>query len=178
VRPLADLFTALDNGTLPNVAFVDGLDNVEDDHPLADLQRGEAWVKPIYDHAVTSPQWERLAIFWTYDEAGAFADHVPPPSACTPTPTAPFQQMGPRVPLVVISPWAKRNYASHVVHDHTAITRFIEGVFDLPALTARDANSDALMDMFDFTCGRDLTVQPAPSPGTGGCPNPNPPGSD
>ena len=177
VRPLSALFSDLDAGTLPNVSFVDGLDNVEDDHPLADLQHGEAWVKGIYDHAVTSPEWKRLAIIWTYDEAGAFADHVPPPMGCLPEPSlSPWQQMGPRIPLVVISPWAKRHYVSHVVHDHTAITRFIEAIFDLPALTARDANSDALMDMFDFTCGRDLSIQIAPSPGTGGCPNPPPVG--
>jgi phospholipase C len=177
VGRLKELFAALDAGTLPNVVFVDGRDNIEDDHPLADLQTGEAWVKAIYDHAVKSPQWNRMAIFWTYDEAGAFADHVVPPNACKALPsTSPFVQMGPRVPLVVISPWAKRNYASHVVHDHTAITRFIETAFDLPALSARDANSDALLDMFDFTCGRDLAVQPAPDPGTGGCPNPPPVG--
>jgi phospholipase C len=86
--------------------------------------------------------------------------------------------MGPRIPLVALSPWAKRAYVSHVVHDHTAITRFIETLFDLPALTARDANSDALFDLFDFSCGRDLTVPVSPSPGTGGCPNPNPLGAD
>jgi phospholipase C len=77
--------------------------------------------------------------------------------------------MGPRIPLVTISPWSKRGYVSHVVHDHTAITRFVEAIFDLPALTARDANSDALLDMFDFGCGRDRAVAAAPSPGTGGC---------
>jgi hypothetical protein len=56
---------------------------------------------------------------------------------------------------------------SHVVHDHTA--RFIEAISDLSALTARDANSDALLDMFDFGCGRDLSVAAAPAPGAGGC---------
>jgi len=137
----------------------------------ADLQRGETWLKSVYDHALKSPQWQRLAIVWTYDEAGGFADHVAPPTACLPLPSkSPFTQLGPRIPFVVISPWAKRNYVSHVVHDHTAITRFIEALFDLPALTERDANSDALLDLFDFSCGRDLSVPPAPSPGTGGCP--------
>lgn len=177
VHPLAQLFTELDAGTLPNVAFVDGRENIEDDHPLGDLQVGEAWLKAIYDRAIASPQWQRLAMLWTYDEAGAFADHVPPPSACR-AGDSPFTQMGPRVPLVAISPWAKRNYVSHVTRDHTAITRFIEALFGLPALTGRDANSDALLDMFDFSCGRDLSVGAPPSPGTGGCPNPSPPGAD
>ncbi len=175
VHKLQDFFDALDKGTLPNVAFVDGVENVDDDHPLADVQHGEAWTKAIVDRAMTSPQWQRLAIIWTYDEAGAFADHVPPPSACLALPsTSPFTLLGPRVPFAVISPWAKRGYVSHVVRDHTAITRFVEALFDLPALTSRDANSDALLDMFDFSCGRDTSVGAAPDAGTGICPNPSP----
>jgi len=171
VRGMQSFYDDLDHGTLPSVAFVDAVDYVEDDHPEADLQRGETWLKSVYDHALKSPQWQRLAIVWTYDEAGGFADHVAPPTACRPLPSkSPFTQLGPRIPFVVISPWAKRNYVSHVVHDHTAITRFIEALFDLPALTERDANSDALLDLFDFSCGRDLSVPPAPSPGTGRCP--------
>lgn len=171
VHPMQALYDALDAGTLPNVVFVDGQEDVEDDHPTADLQHGEAWLKVIYDHAVTSPEWPRLAILWTYDEAGAFADHVAPPAgACAPDPSVPlFAGLGPRVSFVAISPWAKRNYASHVVQDHTAITRFVEAIFDLPALTARDANSNDLFDLFDFSCGRDLSVAAAPPPGTGGC---------
>jgi phospholipase C len=172
VHSMRDFFDALDRGTLPNVAFVDGVENVEDDHPTADLQVGEAWSKKIYDHLVRSPQWPRTALLFTYDECGAFADHVPPPNGCLPGDPMgwPFPELGPRVPLVAISPWAKRNYASHVPHDHAAITRFIEAIFDLPALTARDANSDALFDLFDFSCGRDLTPPVgAPDPGIGGC---------
>lgn len=171
VHPLKDLFTDLDNGTLPNVAFVDGLDDVEDDHPPSDLQVGEAWARNIYAHAITSPQWPRLAIFWTYDEGGAFADHVPPPPACpSQTLGSPSANFGPRVPLVAISPWAKPHYVSHAIHDHTAILRFIETLFGLPALTARDANSDALFDLFDFSkCGSLAAPPPAPASGTSGC---------
>lgn len=169
VRPLRDLYDALDKGTLPNVSFADGIENIDDDHPDGDLQRGEAWLKVLYDHAIKSPQWERLAIFFTYDEGGGFFDHVPPPEGCRaylgrPEP----EMMGPRVPMVAISPWAKRHYVSHLPRDHTSITRFIETIFDLPALTGRDANADAMLDMFDFSC-RDLGIPPAPAPATGGC---------
>ena len=178
VHPMQALYDALQNGTLPNVSFVDGAENIEDDHPNADLQVGEAWSRKIYEAAVASPQWPRLAIIWTYDEAGAFADHVPPDVlGCAATPTSPFTQRGPRIPLVAISPWARRNYVSHVVRDHTAITRFIEAVFGLPALTARDANSDALLDLFDFSC-HDMSVPTAPAAGTGGCTDPQPVGAD
>jgi phospholipase C len=111
-------------------------------------------------------------MIWTYDEGGAFFDHGPPPKGCALSGRTdwPFPEFGVRIPLVAISPWAKRHYVSHVAHDHTAITRFIEAIFDLPALTARDANSDALMDLFDFSCGRDMTAPAGePAAGTGGC---------
>ena len=171
VHPIADLYEALDKGTLPNVVFVDGSDSIDDDHPTADLQRGEAWTKKIYDHAIKSPQWKRMAIIWVYDEGGGFADHVPPVAGCLATPDSPFSDRGPRVPLVVISPWARRHFVSDVVEDHTAITRFIATLFNLPALSGRDANSSALLEMFDFSCPGPAPDPPAPDGGTGGCPS-------
>jgi phospholipase C len=157
-------------GTLPNVSFVDSIDNVQDEHPIADIQVGEAWTRSLYEALVTSPSWMSTAMIFTYDEAGGFADHVPPGDSCVARPqdTA-FYELGVRVPLMVISPWARRHFVSHAQHEHTSITRFIEAVYDLPALTARDANSDALLDMFDFGCAPDA-VPDAPDAGTGGCP--------
>jgi phospholipase C len=161
---------ALASGNLPEVAFVDSLENINDEHPAADVQVGEAWTRGIYDAVLKSSIWPTTAMIWTYDEGGGFADHVPPPKTCAPTPAeAAFNELGVRVPMVVISPYARRHYVSHVVHEHTSITRFIETVFDLPALTARDANSDALLDMFDFACPPNPTVPDAPAAGTKGC---------
>ena len=172
-HPFAEFLKALDDASLPQVVFVDGIDNVEDEHPTGDVQRGEAWTRNVYQHAISSKLWPGLALIWTYDEAGGFADHVPPPgSSCLARPQdGPFTELGVRVPLVVASPWAKPHYVSHVVREHTAITRFIEAVFDLPALTARDANSDGLLDLFDF--GKSALLQPpaAPPAGVGGCGN-------
>jgi len=56
------------------------------------------------------------------------------------------------------------------VHQHTSITRFIETLFGVPALTARDANSDAMLDMFDFSCQTPAPIPDAPAAGTGRCP--------
>ena len=173
----ADFLSALDAGTLPNVSFVDARDTVEDEHPTADVQVGEAWTRNVYEHLVKSPQWLRTAMIWTYDEGGGFADHVPPPEkACVARPgnpkDAPYFELGVRVPFAVISPYARPHHVSHVVADHTAITRFIETVFDLPALTSRDGNSDALLDMFDFTtCPPPMATPPGavPEAGTKGC---------
>jgi phospholipase C len=84
-------------------------------------------------------------------------DHVVPPKACPPDSLPPdngasvgFDQLGFRVPLIVVSPYAKHGYVSHAVTDATSILRFVESRFDLPALTARDANADPTSDMFDF----------------------------
>jgi hypothetical protein len=170
-----DFLKALQDGTLPAVVFVDGIGWIEDEHPTADVQLGEAWTRIVYDAVAASPLWPALAMIWTYDEGGGFADHVPPPNtACIARPgnraDEAFFELGVRVPLAVISPYAKPHYVSHVVQDHTAITRFVEAVFGLPALTSRDANSDALLDMFDFDRAPGLLRPPAaPSAGTGGC---------
>src|SRR5260370_33015912 len=69
-----DIYDALDAGSLPNVAFVDGIEEVEDDHPVGDLQLGEAWLKKLYDHALQTPQGERLVILYTDGESGAVFD--------------------------------------------------------------------------------------------------------
>src|SRR5262249_42978360 len=107
---------------------------------------------------------------FTYDEGGGFADHVPPPNSCVARPEdSAFFELGVRIPLIVISPWARPHYVSHVTHEHTSILRFIETLFDLPALTARDANSDALFDMFDFSCPPRLSPPAAPPAGAYGC---------
>jgi phospholipase C len=175
LHSFTDFQRALRDGTLPAVAFVDGVGWVEDEHPTADVQVGENWTRIVYEAAVASPLWPSLAMVWTYDEAGGFADHVPPPNtACVARPDFPedtgFFELGVRVPLAVISPYARPHYVSHVVQDHTSITRFIEAVFGLPALTARDANSTALLDMFDFENTPALLQPPtAPLAGTGGC---------
>ena len=107
-----------------------------------------------------SPHWAHSALFLTYDEHGGLYDHVPPPAACAPddfpahTPDGPvdgdFKRYGFRVPLLVVSPYAKRGHVSHHVTDHTSILRFVETRFNLPAITKRDANAEPPFDMFDF----------------------------
>src|SRR5207247_5863394 len=87
-------------------------------------------------------------------------DHVPPPSAPLPDKIAPiliagdvpgaFDRYGFRVPVVVVSPYAKAHFVSHTVHDHTSILRFIEVRFGLPALTNRDAHANPMLEFFQF----------------------------
>jgi phospholipase C len=162
-----DLLDRLAAGTLPEMSFVDPDTTHEnsdgqDEHPPADIQIGQKWVSDLVHGVMSSPQWAHIALFITWDEHGGFYDHVAPPPACVPDNKAPildgpnnsiqanFDRYGIRVPLIVVSPYAKKAYASHNTYDHTSVLRFIETKFKVPALTARDANADPLMDMFDF----------------------------
>jgi phospholipase C len=165
VVPIAQYFTDAAAGTLPQVAFIDprfvGTPNQEsDEHPPANVQVGQAFVADVVRALLESPLWPRAALFVTYDEHGGYYDHVPPPLACVPDDIPPdigpkdeqaaFDRYGIRVPLMVVSPWARRHFVSHAVYDHTSILRFIETRFDLPALTRRDANADPMLELFDF----------------------------
>jgi phospholipase C len=173
---ISDFLTAAKAGKLPQVSFVDpnigtadSTPTNNDQHPPSDVQIGSVWMQEIVNAVMTSPQWAHTALFITWDENGGEYDHVPPPPACAPDTTAPilsgndvgvdagFAQYGFRVPLIVVSPYAKKGYVGHTVYDHTSITRFIEAKFKLPALSGRDANADPLMDLFDFSTPALLT---------------------
>ena len=155
------------DGTLPSVAFVDPpAFSDQDEHPsaVADLGKGQDWSRQVYLAVAGSPLWSQLAMVVTWDEWGGFFDHVPPPGACTPSPDQPdFDRLGFRIGLIIVSPWARAHTVSHVVHSHSSITRLIELVYGLPALTDRDANADALLDMFDFTAPA-VASPPSPPP--------------
>jgi phospholipase C len=165
VHTSADFITALQAGTLPAVSFVDPA-GWQDEHPTNEIHGGELWMRQIYTAAVASPLWNQLAIVLTFDEAGGTADHLAPPPACPPSADqSTFDQLGVRIPTIMISPWARLHTVSHAVHDHTSVLRLIESVFDLPALTARDANADALLDMLDFGCAARTNIPAPPVPG-------------
>jgi phospholipase C len=166
-----ELATDVQNDTLPDLAIVDPaftgqLQN--DEHPPTNPQLGQALVKSVYDTITSNPAvWAKTVFIVSYDEHGGYYDHAPPPQACEPDsylpPTHNFGRLGIRVPLLIASPFAKAGYVSHFVADLTSITRFIENRFDLPAMTARDANAWPLLDMFDFQNPPFTTAPVAPS---------------
>jgi phospholipase C len=170
---LEQLFVDLDAGDLPPVSFVEPLwdfvagVHANDEHPPADPQYGQAWVRDIVMRVMNSSAWPRTAIIITYDEHGGFYDHVAPPEACPPDEFAPdltagdypgeFDRLGFRVPLYVVSPYSRPGYVSDRDTDHASILRFLQTRFMMPAMTARDANAWPLLDMFDFTNAALLT---------------------
>jgi phospholipase C len=175
--PYDQFFTDAAAGQLPQVVFVEGSDMKggvsPDEDPPADYQVGQAMVSQIVAAVTGSPQWPHAAVFLSYDEQGGLYDHVPPPPACAPDDYAPaldpggfaagYDQLGLRVPLIVVSPYARRGYVSHEITDHTSLLRFVAARFGLPALTHRDANAVPPFDMFDFA-HPDPTVPQLPTP--------------
>ena len=163
--PISQYYADAAAGTLPQVAFVDpiflGPTNVEnDEHPSSNIQVGQKFVSDVTHALFTSPNWASSALFLTYDEHGGFYDHVAPPAAPVPDGIAPmlqagdtpgaFDRYGIRVPVAVISPFAKSHFVSHTVNDHTSILHFIETRFHLPALTNRDGSANPMLEFFDF----------------------------
>jgi phospholipase C len=163
----AEFQAAASAGKLPSVSYVDpplaiiGSGSEADEHPPGDVQLGQQFVSQVTKAVMSGPQWAHTALFITHDEHGGFYDHVAPPKACPPDDIKPmlvagetnasgFDLLGVRVVLLAVSPYSRKGYVGHHVYDHTSILRFIEARFDLPALTARDANAEPLTDLFDF----------------------------
>jgi phospholipase C len=113
------------------------------EHPPFSVCYGENWTVDKINAIMQSPEWSSTAIFLTWDDFGGFYDHVQPPQVDQ-------FGLGPRVPLLVISPYALPKTVSHTQYELSSVLRFIEDLFHLPSLTGRDAEANDLMDAFDF----------------------------
>jgi phospholipase C len=134
------------NNDLADVSFVVPTSEAESDHPPELLQRAENFVAAIVNAIMKSSEWSSTAIFVTWDDFGGFYDNVAPPQVDA-------EGMGPRAPLLVISPYAKPGYISTDQGEFASFDKFIEANFGLPSLGQRDALSGTsnLMDFFDFS---------------------------
>jgi len=146
-------FQELTENRLPSVTFLNaiGFDTL-DEHPPANVTAGELWVVSIINAVMESGYWTSSAILITYDEGGGYYDHVAPPQLLTINHgfEKPLHGYGQRVPLLVISPYAKENYVCDVLLNHMSILRFIDYNWNLPALNQNIANSNNLLDFFYF----------------------------
>ena len=164
IKDATDLFAAIDNSTLPAVSFLKP-DGLIDGHPASSkLDLFESMVKKVLDHLNANPAlMAETAFIITFDEGGGYYDsgYIQPLD---------FFGDGPRIPLIIVSPFTKGGHVNHTYTDHVSILKFIEKNWDLDPLTARSRdnfpnpvsdeanpyvpkNSPALgdlMDMFDF----------------------------
>jgi phospholipase C len=136
------VLTDIADGQLANVSWVIPSQQ-ESDHAGGNQGLGPSWVASIVNAIGNSQYWDNTAIFITWDDWGGWYDHVAPTVINS-------YEYGFRVPLIVVSPFAKQGYVSHVTHDFGSILNFIEGVYQLPSLGYADAMADDLSDCFDF----------------------------
>ena len=159
-KPFSQFLADAAAGTLPNVAYVDPgfageeTDTSNDDHPHGDIRDGEAFLNQIYNAVIGSPNWSKTVLIINFDEWGGFFDHMPPPLAPIPPASAAAGdtdgRLGFRVPCVVISPYARRNFIAHGQYDHTSILKMIEWRFSLPPLTVRDQTANNLAKVLNL----------------------------
>ena len=143
------IFNDIQSGTLPQVAWVVPA-FVNSDHAGSGSATGPQWVAAIVNAIGESSYWDSTAIVIVWDEWGGWYDHVVPPQIKDPR-THAYEGLGHRVPLIVVSPYAKSGYVSHRRHEIASTLHFIESIFGLPSLGLADARADALGDMFDFS---------------------------
>lgn len=190
---MTQYFADVQNGTLPQVAQIEpasaaGLDehgSDSDPYPI-NIQLGAQYVASLINPLMTSVSWKDSAFILTYDEFGGLYDHVAPQPAVSPdgikpkdlitndictTATGPdcdFTYTGYRLPLIVVSPYAKKHYVSHTVMDTTAILKLIEGRFGLAPMTNRDAAQKSMTEFFNFNVPPWMTPPTPPAQITNG----------
>src|SRR5262249_48311307 len=156
--------TDASSGELPAVSWL-VIGSGKSDHPPASACIGENWTVDQINAVMQGPLWRSTAIFLTWDDFGGFYDHVPP------RPLDGFG-LGPRVPLVIISPYANPGHISHTEYEFSSILKFIETRFGLAPLTLRDCLANDVLDSFNFHQRplRPLVLQTRQCPGAADAP--------
>ncbi len=167
-------------GKLPPFTLLEPQFDEQSEEDPQDISVGESFSAKVVNAVMHSPNWAKTLLIWIYDEHGGYYDHVAPPAAVAPDDIPPrllpgdqpfgFDRYGFRVPAAIISPYAKKHYVSHVVHDHTSVLSLVEHKWNLPALTNRDGAADNLLDSLDLT-GTPAFLHPPTLPAPK---NPNP----
>jgi phospholipase C len=142
ISPETQVLTDITSGQLAQVTWVVPA-FANSDHPGAPAQ-GPDWVASIVNAIGQSQYWDSTTIFIAWDDWGGWYDHVPPPQVDA-------MGLGFRVPVIVVSPYARHGYISHVSHESSGFLRYMEEVFNLPSLNTRDSIADDFADCFDYT---------------------------
>ncbi|MBA3431984.1 MAG: hypothetical protein H0U16_10965 [Actinobacteria bacterium] len=144
VVPEEELPGDIDNERLARISWVVPGPGYNEHPGGPSVCMGENWTVRTVNKIMRSKYWKNTAIFITWDDFGGFYDHVPPPQYD-------IMGLGPRVPLLVISPWAKQGYIDSTEYEFSSVLKFMESTFDLRCMTERDCQADDVMNAFDFT---------------------------
>jgi phospholipase C len=143
IFPVDGLIRDIHDGRLPPVTWVTPRFALSD-HPEYSMCWGENWTTQVVNAVMRGPMWKDTAIFIVWDDYGGFYDHVPPPQVDG-------FGFGMRVPMLLISPYAKDGYVDHTLGEFSSILRFIEDNWGLTQLTHRDRDADNMTQGFDFS---------------------------
>ncbi len=144
ITPQKRFFKDIAHGRLANFTWITPVCE-NSDHPDCGGGFGPSWVSALVNAVGESQFWNTTAIFVQWDDWGGLYDPVPPPHED-------YDGLGFRVPLLVISPYAKQNYVSHVRYETASVLRFAEDLFGLSQLAAADARATSpAADCFDFS---------------------------
>lgn len=180
---MSHFFEAIAEGNLPAVSFLKP-PSYQTGHAQASSPRDEQeFIVNVINRVQALPQWENAAIIIMYDDSGGWYDHVMPPivnqsntrldaltgeGSCGTAAPGAYQGRcgyGPRMPLLVVSPWAKVNFVDHTITDQTSILRFIEENWDLGRIGDQsfDERAGSLLGLFDFRApqAKKLFLDPA-----------------
>jgi acid phosphatase len=144
LKDYTELAASIDRGELPQVAFYKPQGTLNEHAGYADVLSGDTHIAEVIARIKASPLWSSTVIIVTYDENGGFWDHVKPPVGDRWGP-------GPRIPALIISPYAKRNFVDHTQYDTTSILKFITRRFALEPLPGVRSQMGDLTAAFDFT---------------------------
>jgi phospholipase C len=166
--PTANVLNDAANGTLPNYSVLTPSWSSRKANKLTESSQhnqksmlgGDNWIGTVVSAIENGPDWASTAIFITYDDCGCFYDHMAPPV----NPDGTLQ--GPRVPMVIVSPYAKSGSTDSTNATFASILAFTEHTFRLPSLTANDAAAYDYANSFDYAqaplAGARLTYHPLP----------------
>jgi len=139
---VSEYLSDLQKGTLPAVCWVIP-DYQDSEHPVALPADGMWHVTKLINALMESPSWKDSVVFLTWDDYGGFYDHVPPPEIDA-------YGLGPRVPMLVVSPFAKPGYVCHYTYEFCSVLKLVEERWKLPHLSARDHWANDMRECLDF----------------------------
>jgi phospholipase C len=137
ISPQTQVLTDVQNGTLANVTWIVP-DYVDSDHASTLSNTGPHWVTNIVNTIGQSKFWNSTVIFVVWDDYGGWYDHVAPPQLD-------YDGLGFRVPMLVISAYAKQNYVTHVQYETASVLKFIEQRWNLRSMQAADSRAASPM---------------------------------
>ncbi len=143
IDEIEEFFWRVEAGDLPEFTWIDPGFGWNDDHPPHHIAAGQMFLALVVEAIARSPLWERCLIVITYDEHGGFFDHVPPPKVEDDHADEGFDQLGFRVPALVVGPWVKQGVES-TVFDNTSVLAYCCERFGLEPWTQRIASAKSL----------------------------------